>query len=123
MTGVPRASLYLAESTADRAVGLIPGNWIAQAGVTRRLMDVYLSLMTTRSTRKAGRLADDLQPKVTQDSDMAPLRRTQILRSLITYHRRIDDTLTAADLIAECLRVTTEANLIHQRDELVRQVM
>ena len=121
MTGLPRSSLYLAESTADRAAGLIPGDWIAQAGITRRLMDVYLSRPTARSMRKAGRLAEDLQRKVTRDSGMAPLRRAQILRSLITYHRRIADTLTVADLIAECLKVTTRANLIHQRDELVRE--
>jgi hypothetical protein len=38
MADFPRASVYLAESTADRAAGLIPGNWIVQAGVTRRLM-------------------------------------------------------------------------------------
>jgi len=122
MTGLPRTSLYLAESTADRAAGLIPGNWIAQAGVSQRLMGIYLSRLTARSTRKAGRLANDLHAAVTRDSGMPPLRRTQILRTLITYHRRIADTLTAADLIAECLQVTTEANLIHQRDELVREV-
>ncbi|MGH3190089.1 MAG: hypothetical protein ACRDOL_23050 [Streptosporangiaceae bacterium] len=122
MTGVPRASVYLAESTADRAAVLIPGDWIAQASVTRRLMDVYLSRITARRIRKAGRLADDLHCAVPRDSGMSPLRRTQILRSLITYHRRIADTQTAADLIAECLQVATEANLIHQRDELVREV-
>ena len=53
---------------------------------------------------------------------MAPLRRTQILRSLVAYHRRIADTLIEADLVAECLRVTTEANLIHQREQLIREI-
>jgi hypothetical protein len=122
MTGLPRASVYLAERTADRAASLIPGNWIVQAGVTRRLMDFYLSRATARSTRKASRLTSGLRRAVTPDSGMSPLRRTQILRSLITYHRRIADTLTTADLIAECLQVTTQANLIHQRDELVHEI-
>jgi hypothetical protein len=122
MVGLPRASLYLAESTADRAVSLISGDWVTRAGVARRLMDVYLSHPTARSIRKADRLADDLRGAVARDSGMAPLRRTQILRSLVAYHRRIVDTLIEADLIAECLRVTTEANLIHQREELIREI-
>lgn len=122
MTGLPRAPVYLAESTADRAACLIPGQRIVQAGVSRRLMDVYVSRLTARSIRKAGRLADDLHSAVLRDCGMAPLPRTQILRSLITYHRRIGDARTAGGLIAECLRVTTEANLIHQRDELAREL-
>jgi hypothetical protein len=122
MPGLPRASVYLAESTADCAAGLIPGDWIAQTGVTRRLMDVYLGRPTARSIRKAARLADDLHGAVVRDSGIAPLRRTQILKSLITYHRAIADAATAADLIAECIQVATEAGLIHQRDELARTV-
>ena len=75
------------------------------------------------STREAGRLADgDLHGAVTRDSSVSPLRRAHILRSLITYHRHIADTLTVAELIAEYLQAATEANLIHQRDGLVREV-
>jgi hypothetical protein len=122
LAALPRASLYLAESTADRAASLVPGDWVTQAGVARRLMDVYLSCPTARSIHKAARLADGLQSAVVSNPGMAPLRRTQILRSLISYHRRIADTLAEADLIAECLRVVTEANLIHQRDELIREI-
>ena len=85
-------------------------------------MDVYLGHPTARSIRKAERLADDLRGAVAGDSGIAPLRRTQILRSLISYHRRIADTQIEANLIAECLRVATEANLIHQRDELIREI-
>jgi hypothetical protein len=48
-------------------------------------------------------------------------RRAQILRSLITYHQQVADAATVTDLIAECLHVTTESNLAHQRDALVRQ--
>jgi len=75
-----------------------------------------------RSTREAGRLANDLHGAVTRDSSVSPLRRAHILRSLITYHRHIADTLTVAKLIAEYLQAATEANLIHQRDGLVREV-
>jgi hypothetical protein len=122
MTGLPRSSVYLAESTADRASSLIPGNWITEAGVARRLMDVHLSRLTPRSTRKAGRLASDLHRAAEPDSGISPLRRTQILRSLITYHRRIGDPRTATSLITECLQVTAEANLLHQRNELIRDM-
>lgn len=122
MAGLPRTSLYLAESTADHAGNLIPSNPIVQAGITRRLMDVYLSRPTARNNRKASRLATDLHRAVTCDSGMSPLRQAQILRSLIRYQQRVADTSAAADLIAECLRVTTEANLVHQRDALVRQI-
>ena len=85
-------------------------------------MDVYLSRPTPRSIRNASRLADDLYQAVGRGSGSSPLRRAQILRTLIRYHRRVEDPSAASDLIAECLKVTTEANLVHQRDELVREV-
>jgi hypothetical protein len=122
ISGLPRTSVYMAESTADRALCLLPGDQTLQAGVSRRLMEVYLSRMTPRSTRNAGRLASDLQQAVTRDSGTPPLRRAQILRTLIRYHCRFADPTTVADLIAECLKVTAEANLVHQRDELVREL-
>jgi hypothetical protein len=93
-----------------------------QAGVTRRLMDVYLSRMASRGIRNAGRLASDLHQAVTRNSGAPPLRRAQILRTLIRYHRPVADPTTATGLIAECLKVTAEANLVHQRDELVSEL-
>jgi hypothetical protein len=122
MSGLHRASIYMAESTADRALGLLPDDRILRAGVSRRLMDVYLSRPTPRSIRNASRLANDLYQAVAHDCGLSPLRRAQILRTLIRYYRRVEDPSTATDLIAECLRVTAEANLVHQRDELVREV-
>jgi hypothetical protein len=122
MAALPRASVYLAERTADQALCLLPGDRILQAGVSRRMMDVYLSRMTPRSIRNAGRLASDLQQAVTRRSGTSPLRRAQILRTLIRYRRCVADLASATDLIAECLKVTAEANLVHQRDELVREL-
>jgi hypothetical protein len=46
MTGFPRASIYEAERTADRALYLVPDDVILQAGITRRLMDIYLTRLT-----------------------------------------------------------------------------
>ena len=122
MSGLHRTSIYMAESTADRALGLLPDDRILRAGVSRRLMDVYVSRPTPRSARNASRLADDLYQAAAHGSGLSPLRRAQILRTLIRYRRRVEDPSTATDLIAECLKVTAEANLVHQRDELVRDV-
>ena len=121
ITGFPRASIYDAEQTADRALDLVPDDVILQAGVTRRLMDIYLTRLTGRNLRKADRLADGLRPVVTSGSDISPLRRAQILRTLARYSRSVKDTAGTAAMVSECLRVTADANLIHQRTELVRE--
>ena len=119
--GFPRASIYDAERTADRALHLVPDDVILRAGVTRRLMDIYLTRLTARNRRKAEQLADGLRPVVTSASDISPLRRAQILRTLARYSRSMKDTAGTAATVSECLRVTADANLIHQRYELVRE--
>ena len=85
-------------------------------------MDVYLGHPTARSIRKAERLADDLRGAVAGDLASRRSGAHRSSRSLISYHRRIADTQIEANLIAECLRVATEADLIHQRDELIREI-
>lgn len=115
-----RASIYDAERTADMALHLVPDDAILQAGVTRRLMDIYLTRLTARNRRKAEQLADRLRPFVTPGFAMSPLRHAQILRTLARYSRSVKDTAGTAAMVGECLRVTAEANLIHQRRELIR---
>jgi hypothetical protein len=121
ITGFPRASIYDAERTADMALHLVPDDAILQAGVTRRLMDIYLTRLTARNQRKAERLADRLRPFVTPGSAVSPLRRAQLLRTLARYSRSVQDTAGTAAMVSQCLRVTAEANLIHQRRELIRE--
>ena len=121
ITGFPRASIYDAERAADMALDLVPDDAILRAGVTRRLMDIYLTRLTARNRRKADQLADTLRPVVTSGSDISPLRRAQILRTLARYSRSVKDASGTAAMVTECLRVTAEANLIHQRRELVRE--
>jgi hypothetical protein len=120
-TGFPRASIYEAERTADRALHLVPDDVILRAGVTRGLMDIYLARPTARNRRKAERLADLLWPVVNPASGISPLRRAQILRTLARYSRLMKDTARTAAIVSECLRVTADANLIHQRHELLRE--
>jgi hypothetical protein len=120
ITSFPRASIYDAERTAEMALDLVPGDAILRAGVTRRLMDIYLTRLTARNRRKADQLADRLRPVVATGSAISPLRRAQILRTLARYSRSAKDTAGTAAMVTECLRVTAEANLIHQRRELVR---
>jgi hypothetical protein len=121
MAGMPRSSIYLAESTAGHAQSLVPGHPIMAASVSRRLMDIYLSRPTGRNARRANQLVDELHRAV-RDPGISPLRRAQTLRTLIRYHHGIADTSTATGLITEFLNVSTEANLIHQRDELIREL-
>jgi hypothetical protein len=120
ITSFPRASIYDAERTAEMALDLVPDDAILRAGVTRRLMDIYLTRLTARNLRKADQLADRLRPVVTTGSEISPLRRAQILRTLARYSRSAKDTAGTAAMVTECLRVTAEANLIHQRRELIR---
>jgi hypothetical protein len=121
ITGFPRASIYDAERTTDMALALVPDDAILRAGVTRRLMDIYLTRPTARNRKKADRLADALRPVVAPGSDISPLRRAQLLRTLARYARSVRDPSGAAAMVSECLRVTADANLIHQRRELVRE--
>lgn len=83
-------------------------------------MDIYLTRLTARNRRKTDQLADRLRPVVATGSAISPLRRAQILRTLARYSRSVKDTAGTAAMVTECLRVTAEANLIHQRRELVR---
>jgi hypothetical protein len=121
MAGLPRASLYHAESTADRAQGLVTGDRVLQAGITRRLLDVYLTRLTPRSSRKAAALAADLGKAAPAERGMSPLRHAQILRTLARHHFLTGEGAAATALVGECLRLTTEANLIGQRTELIRE--
>ena len=120
-TGLPRASLYGAERTADRALALARSP-VSQAGITRRLADVYLARPTGRSARKAASLAASLGETLAANSELSPLRRAQIMRTLIRYNLIAGDRTTADQLIGECLRITTAADLIHQRAELLREL-
>jgi hypothetical protein len=121
MAGLPRASLYHAESTADRAQGLVTGDRVLQAGINRRLLDVYLTRLTARTSRKAAALAADLGRATAAQPDMSPLRHAQILRTLARHHSLTGEGGTAIALAGECLQLTTEANLIGQRRELIRE--
>jgi hypothetical protein len=119
--GLPRAPVYDAERTADRALALAVGP-VIRAGITRRLLDVYLARPTGRSARRAEPLALNLEEALARDSALTPLRRAQVMRTLIRHHQIAGDAESADRLVAECLRVTTEAQLIHQRAELVRDL-
>jgi hypothetical protein len=121
ITGFPRASIYDAERTADMALSLVPDDAILRAGVTRRLMDIYLTRLTARNRRKADQLASALRPVLTTGSAISPLRRAQLLRTLARYSRSVNDTAGTAAMVSEGLRVTAEANLVHQRRELLRE--
>lgn len=121
MASQPRVSRYQADAIADQALGLVPDDPVLQAGITRRLLDIYLSRMTSRIARRADRLADDLRSAST-DGTMSPLRRVQVLRTLARYHqRRLADQATAEGLIGNCLHIVTEACLIQERRQLVRE--
>jgi hypothetical protein len=119
--GLPRASLYGAERTADRALALTASP-VSRAGITRRLADVYLARPTGRSLRRAASLALSLGEALAANSELSPLRRAQIMRTLVRYHLIAGDRATAGRLVGECLRITTEADLIHQRAELFREL-
>jgi hypothetical protein len=122
MSRQPRASLYEAEAGADQALGLVCDDHVLQAGITRRLLDVYLTRLTGRASRRADQLAADLRHVGRTDAIMSPMRRAQILRTLARYHQqRTADHAATEQLVGDCLRITTEANLVHQRAELVRE--
>lgn len=120
VTGSMRASIYSSESTAEAALCLASGDTILQAGIKRRLMDVYLRKPTGRNRRIADELAYDLW-EAANSSGISPLRRAQVLRTLARYSALTGDYATMTATISECLRVTIDANLIHQRQELARE--
>lgn len=119
--GSARASIYQAEATADSALTITAGNPVLQTGIKRRMMDVYIARPSGRSQRKASHLEQDLQ-NAARDDSLSPLRRAQILRTLISNARVRHDHKSAASLVTECLCLTTDAQLIHQRHELIRQL-
>ena len=120
--GLPRASLYDAERTADRASALAAASAVIRAGIARRLLDIYLARPTGRSARRAAPLALSLGEALARENGLTPLRRVQIMRTLIRYHLITGDAAATDRLVGECLRITTEAHLIHQRAELVRNL-
>ncbi len=122
MTGSARASVYDAEAIADSALNLAGSDAIIQAGIKRRLMDLYLARPTGRSQRKASQLEGDLRDAIDAGSQISPLRRAQILRTLIRYARSICDSTTARTMVIECLRLTEHAQLVHQRRALIRDL-
>jgi hypothetical protein len=122
MAWQPRVSRYEADAVADQARSLVPGDLVLQAGITRRLLDVYLARLAGRASRRADQLADELQEVSPTGAAISPMRRAQILRTLARYHQqRKTSQDTTEQLISECLRITTEANLIHERAELIRE--
>ena len=50
-----RISIYQAEKVAAPAISLVPADRILRAGITRRLLDVYVSRATARSLPVLGR--------------------------------------------------------------------
>jgi hypothetical protein len=114
-----RISIYRAERVADRAISLVPADDILQAGITRKLLDVYVSHATARSRRKAHQLAMQLWASTPANGSISPLRRTQILVSLHRYFRSINDSEVATECFMECMLTTKQANLFHQQRELL----
>jgi hypothetical protein len=121
IAGLARTSVYAAEAIADTALMLTAGKPATQSGVARRLMDFYLSRPTGRAMRKADALADWLHQAIASDY-LSPLRRAQILRTLIRFNLTTGDVTAAHSLAGECLRVTAKANLVDQREGLIRQL-
>lgn len=56
----PRVPIYQAEKVADLALDLVSADGVIQAGIRRRLLDVYITHATARSRRKADELAIQL---------------------------------------------------------------
>ncbi|MFC6087571.1 hypothetical protein [Sphaerisporangium aureirubrum] len=121
MRGTRRLSVFDAESTADHALATVPDDPTLRAGVVRRLVDVYLFHATPRSMRRAGHLAGDLRAALAR-TGLSPLRRTQILGTLVRHARATGDAATASELFTEWLRVTGEAGLRHQRQKLAGEL-
>jgi hypothetical protein len=117
-----RISIYRAEDIADRAISLVPEDGILHAGITRRLLDVYVSHATARSRRKAHQLAMQLWVSTPANADISPLRHAQALISLHRYFRSINDNETAKRCFMECMLITKQANLFHQQRELLMSI-
>jgi transcriptional regulator with XRE-family HTH domain len=120
---LPRSSRYAIDALADRALSLVPADQILRAGVIRRQLDAYLTRLTPRSARAADRLAIELRLAIAPDATTSPMRRAQILRTLARLHRQSGDHATTGQLIGDCLAITTEANLLHQRSALIREMI
>ena len=54
-----RISIYRAEKVADQAISLVPADGILQAGVTHRLLDVYVSHRSSARSTASSRPASD----------------------------------------------------------------
>lgn len=123
LAGLPRSSRYATDALADQALSLVPTDQVLRAGVIRRKLDAYLTCLTPRTRRTADRLAIELRLAITPDGVISPMRRAQILRTLARFHRQSGDRATTGRLIRDCLATTTEANLLHQRSALIREML
>jgi hypothetical protein len=115
----PRVSIYHAEKVTDLALNLVPADGVIQAGIRRRLLDVYITHATARSRRKADELAVLLMGIASAADYMTPLLLAQILVTLHRYSRSINDGAGAAKFFSECMLVTKQANLYHQQQQLL----
>lgn len=115
-----RVSIYLAESIAEQAQSLVPGDTVLRAGINRRLLDLYITHASPRSRRKAASLSAKLGERASREGEMTPLRRAQVLNTLTRYYRSIGDSSQARELFAMCLKVVANAQLDHQRKQLFR---
>jgi hypothetical protein len=115
----PRISIYNAEKVTDLALSLVPGDGVIEAGIKRRLLDVYITHATARSRRKADELAVLLMEIASAADYMTPLRHAEMLVTLHRYSRSINDNEGAAKLFSECILVTKQANLYHQQQQLL----
>jgi hypothetical protein len=107
----PRSSVYLAESTADKALRLAD-SVATQARINGKLIDVYLAHATTRSVRRAARLASDLHNTLMEP--LTPLRHVIALRTLARYWRAAGDHANAVSLHTAAMDMATAGNLRHQ---------
>jgi hypothetical protein len=120
LAAVPRISIYQAETTADRALSLTTTNTIAQVAAEYRLLNTYTAHASPRSLRKGSQLAARLRVAAATLNNLTPLRRVQILRALYRHSRATADSAAMSDLV-QCMKVTREANLLHQRRELLQE--
>jgi hypothetical protein len=119
MTRSSRLSIYDAEKTASDAAGLAASDAVLQAGISRRLLDVYAVHASARSRRKADGLAARLGVLAATVDSLTPLRRAQILVTLCRYHRASGDLGAAANAFVAGMSLTTQASLFHQQQELL----
>jgi hypothetical protein len=120
MTRSSRLSIYHAEKTADDAAGLVASDAVLQAGISRRLLDVYAVHPSARSRRKADGLAARLGLLAATMDNLTPLRRAQILVTLFRYHCTSGDLEAAANAFVAGMSLTREASLFHQQQQLLR---